>query len=163
MIILFFSLFFMIFFFFISSSRLFSFLRFSLLFSSLVLSLILHVSFFFLSFFFSFLFSLFSLLFHLLFLSLSLHTLRRDQPDKWLHQLRTAMHHAIHWITRESYQSVNPYVTSWEDFTCWVKLRHKLHSWWCPSVHAWFSCSTFNLRCLGWDPAFLKRYCVWQN
>ena len=30
-----------------------------------------------------------------------LHTQRRDQTDKWLYQLRTAMHHAIHWIKRE--------------------------------------------------------------
>ena len=84
----------------------------SFLFSSLVLSLFLHVSFsFFLLFsLFSFLlYLLFHLLFHILFLSLSLHTQRRDQPDKWLHQLRTAMNHAIHWVT------------TWEIFACWVK------------------------------------------
>ena len=38
------------------------------------------------------LFSLFSFLLYLLFHLLFLHTQRRDQTDKWLHQLRTAMH-----------------------------------------------------------------------
>ena len=45
--------------------------------------------------------SLFSFLLYILFNLLFLHTQRRDQTDKWLYQLRTAMHHAIHWIKRE--------------------------------------------------------------
>ena len=38
--------------------------------------------------------------------------------------------------SRKSYQSVNPSsVRAWWDFPCWVKLSHRLHSWWCPSVN----------------------------
>ena len=38
--------------------------------------------------------------------------------------------------SRKSYQSVNPTsVRAWWDFPCWVKLSHRLHSWWCPSVN----------------------------
>ena len=39
--------------------------------------------------------------------------------------------------SRKSYQSVNPSsVRAWWDFPCWVKLSHRLHSWWCPSVNS---------------------------
>ena len=38
--------------------------------------------------------------------------------------------------SRKSYQSVHPSsVRAWWDFPCWVKLSHRLHSWWCPSVN----------------------------
>ena len=38
--------------------------------------------------------------------------------------------------SRKSYQSVNPSsVRAWWDFPCWVKLSHRLRSWWCPSVN----------------------------
>ena len=38
--------------------------------------------------------------------------------------------------SRKSSQSVNPSsVRAWWDFPCWVKLSHRLHSWWCPSVN----------------------------
>ena len=38
--------------------------------------------------------------------------------------------------SRKSYQSVNPSgVRAWWDFPCWVKLSHRLHPWWCPSVN----------------------------
>ena len=66
-----------------------------LLFSRLVS--LLKCLFLFFSSLFSFLFSPLSFLSS----SLSLHTQRRDQTDKWLYQLRTVMHHAIHWIKRE--------------------------------------------------------------
>ena len=39
--------------------------------------------------------------------------------------------------SRKSSQSVNPSsVRAWWDFPCWVKLSHRLHSWWCPSVNS---------------------------
>ena len=91
----------------------------------------------------------FLFLFLLLFLSLSfsLHAQRRDEPGNWLHASRDPLNQerAINLSIKHCF------VTSWEVFTCWVKLSHKLHSWWCPSVNAWFSCLTFYLRCLGSD------------
>ena len=99
----------------------------------LCVSLFLHVSFSFF-FFFSFLFSPLSSLSSSLSLSFTAHTETKSTrqvtpPIKNGHTRSTE--------SRESYQSVNPcYVTTWEVLACWVKLSHKLHSWWCPSVHA---------------------------
>ena len=46
--------------------------------------------------------------------------------------------------SRKSYQSVNPSsVRAWWDFPCWVKLSHRLHSWWCPSVNSFKSLLPF--------------------
>ena len=39
--------------------------------------------------------------------------------------------------SRKSYQSVNPtYVWTWWVFQCWVKLSHRIHILWCPSVNS---------------------------
>ena len=108
-------------------------------------------------FFFSFLFSLFSFISSFIFSFSLFHCTHRDeinQTSDSTNQERPCTTRSTE--SRESYQSV----TSWEVFACWVKLSHKLHSWWCPSVHAWFSCSTFYLRCLGLDSAFLKILCI---
>ena len=41
--------------------------------------------------------------------------------------------------SRKGSQPVNPYyVWTWWVFPCWVKLSHRLHSWWCPSINSFF-------------------------
>ena len=39
--------------------------------------------------------------------------------------------------SRKNYQSVSPtYVWTWSVFLCWVKLSHRIHILWCPSVNS---------------------------